>query len=254
MDIRLPGPGLKKALDFMLDVSALREPDAVARCVVEGLPRLVASEVTTLSICDLAAGTRRVVASPEDAISAEDRACFDRLIEDHPLVRFHSSHPEGGACRISDCISSAAFRRQAIFGEYYRRIGIDQVIAVPVVASRGLVMSYVLNRKGLDFSDRERDLLDALRPSLSNLYRFAALAAEAHPFADATALLTAREREVLGWVRKGKTDLQIAVIIGASVRTVQKHLENAYVKLGVENRTAAAMRLGQAPAPLKSLT
>ena len=33
------------------------------------------------------------------------------------------------------------------------------------------------------------------------------------------------------------------LIVGASVGTVQKHLENAYVKLGVENRTAAAMRL-----------
>ncbi len=54
--------------------------------------------------------------------------------------------------------------------------------------------------------------------------------------------LTPREEEVLRWVAAGKTDLQVAAILGASVRTVQKHLENAYVKLGVENRTAAAMR------------
>lgn len=37
--------------------------------------------------------------------------------------------------------------------------------------------------------------------------------------------------------------MQVAAILGASVRTVQKHLEHAYVKLGVENRTAAVMRL-----------
>jgi DNA-binding CsgD family transcriptional regulator len=54
--------------------------------------------------------------------------------------------------------------------------------------------------------------------------------------------LTPREEEVLRWVAAGKTDLQVAAILGTSVRTVQKHLENAYVKLGVENRTAAAMR------------
>jgi DNA-binding CsgD family transcriptional regulator len=240
--VRLPGVGLRKALDFMLDVTAAGEPEAVVRCAIEGLPRLVASEVTTLSVCDLAAGTRRVVSFPGDAIAAGDRATFDRLIHDHPLVRYHSSTPNGGARRISDCVSDAAFRRHAIFGEYYQRLGIDRVIAVPVVAGPGHVMSYVLNRKGLDFSDGERDLLDALRPALANLYRFAMLAGDLAFARPRATPLTPREEEVLRWVCAGKTDLQVAAILGASVRTVQKHLENVYVKLGVENRTAAAMR------------
>lgn len=54
--------------------------------------------------------------------------------------------------------------------------------------------------------------------------------------------LSPREREVLEWVAAGKTDAQAAAILGISVRTVQKHLENVYVKLGVEGRTAAVMR------------
>lgn len=242
MMVDLPGKDLKQALHFMLDVSALREPGAVVRCVVEGLPRLIASEVTTMSVCDLAAGTRKVVSFPGDAIAADDQACFNRLIHDHPLVKFHSTHPHGGARRVSDCVSQTAFRRQAIFGEYYRRLGIDQVMAVPVVAGPGLVMSYVLNRKGIDFSDGERDLLDAMRPALANLYRFAMLDAAAASARPPGTPLTRRETEVLRWVAAGKADLQIAAIVGASVRTVHKHLENAYVKLGVENRTAAAMR------------
>lgn len=59
----------------------------------------------------------------------------------------------------------------------------------------------------------------------------------------AVAPLSPREREVLDWVAAGKTDAQAAAILGISVRTVQKHLENAYVKLGVEGRTAAVMRV-----------
>jgi DNA-binding CsgD family transcriptional regulator len=55
------------------------------------------------------------------------------------------------------------------------------------------------------------------------------------------ALLTPREQEIVAWVAAGKTDAQIAAILGRSARTVQKHLEHVYVKLGVENRTAAAM-------------
>ena len=52
--------------------------------------------------------------------------------------------------------------------------------------------------------------------------------------------LTTREAEVLSWLSKGKTNRDIAQILGLSPRTVDKHLEQIYAKLGVENRTAAA--------------
>lgn len=52
--------------------------------------------------------------------------------------------------------------------------------------------------------------------------------------------LTQREAEVLFWVSKGKTNKDIGEIIGASPRTVNKHLEHVFEKLGVETRTAAA--------------
>ena len=52
--------------------------------------------------------------------------------------------------------------------------------------------------------------------------------------------LTRREAEVLVWVAEGKTDAEIGVILGVSARTVQKHVEHIFPKLGVETRTAAA--------------
>jgi len=52
--------------------------------------------------------------------------------------------------------------------------------------------------------------------------------------------LTARESEVLLWVARGKTNRDIAEILGMSPRTVNKHLEHIFEKLGVETRTAAA--------------
>ncbi|CAN5455267.1 response regulator transcription factor [soil metagenome] len=52
--------------------------------------------------------------------------------------------------------------------------------------------------------------------------------------------LTSREGEVLVWLSKGKSNRDIAQILGLSPRTVDKHLEQIYAKLGVENRTAAA--------------
>jgi CheY-like chemotaxis protein/DNA-binding CsgD family transcriptional regulator len=52
--------------------------------------------------------------------------------------------------------------------------------------------------------------------------------------------LTKRESEVLYWTIKGKTSRDIGDILGSSPRTVNKHLEHVFVKLGVETRTAAA--------------
>jgi len=51
--------------------------------------------------------------------------------------------------------------------------------------------------------------------------------------------LTAREAEVLLWISRGKPNRDIAEILGLSPRTVSKHLEQIFEKLGVENRTAA---------------
>ncbi|SAI69370.1 two component response regulator [Bordetella ansorpii] len=51
--------------------------------------------------------------------------------------------------------------------------------------------------------------------------------------------LTVREAEVLSWLAKGKTNRDISEILGMSPRTVNKHLEHIYVKLGVETRAAA---------------
>jgi DNA-binding CsgD family transcriptional regulator len=53
-------------------------------------------------------------------------------------------------------------------------------------------------------------------------------------------LVTEREAEVLLWIARGKSNRDIAEILSLSPRTVNKHLEQIYAKLGVENRTSAA--------------
>ncbi len=52
--------------------------------------------------------------------------------------------------------------------------------------------------------------------------------------------LTQRESEVLMWIARGKSNRDIADILSLSPRTVNKHLEQIYAKLGVENRASAA--------------
>jgi DNA-binding NarL/FixJ family response regulator len=63
--------------------------------------------------------------------------------------------------------------------------------------------------------------------------------------------LTPREAEVLYWVIQGKTNKDIGDILGTSPRTVNKHLEHVFEKLGVETRTAAAnMAMSRVGGPL----
>lgn len=89
------------------------------------------------------------------------------------------------------------------------------------------------------------DLLAAVRARL----RRAELTVQAAPKAPAGAAepgrleqlgLTPREAEVLFWVARGKTNDEIATVLGIGLTTVKKHLESTFAKLGVENRTSAA--------------
>jgi DNA-binding CsgD family transcriptional regulator len=228
--------------------------DEFARRGVECLPRLVRSELTTLSVCNLDNGHRSVVSDQAGALSPREIEAFDRYFFAHPLVCEHGRNPCAVTKRVSDLLPEAEFRRTPLYGDYYRSIRIDHVMAVPIYVDRRYLVSFVLNRSKRDFSDRDRAYLELIRPHLGDFYRLSVAASRAehapaprenaaysiaHPAAPA---LTARERDVLHWLAAGKTDRDIGAILNISPRTVHKHLQRIYEKLGVETRTAAVMR------------
>jgi len=329
--------------------------------VLDELAELLGSDLTTLSLCDLERGTRTVVGRPGEGISEPDRAAFNCHFREHPLVRFHATHIGGPTQRVTDCMSGRAFRQSPVFSDYYRRIGIAHVMALPLWIDDANVISIVFNRSGADFRDSERAMVDGLRNPLGALYRNIVVREDASVserslagivarngwhlvavdgdgvvemseaaasllrrfFADApggargavpapleawlrrrsrnwgldrlatgaysvrrdgstltvdfiadptrperghllmrqervdlaghelAALpLTARERDVLALVASGKTNIEIGLLLAISGRTVQKHLEHIFEKLGVETRTAAALRaIAAADAP-----
>jgi len=64
------------------------------------------------------------------------------------------------------------------------------------------------------------------------------------PAALLTLGLTPRQAEVAYWVAQGKTNPEIALILGASPRTIDKHMERILERLGVENRVALIVHTG----------
>jgi len=210
-------------------------PGNFARRGVASLSRLIGSELTTLSVCDLDSNHRSVVSDAPGAISCRQLEVFDHYFDAHPLVCAHGRKPGAVTKRISDLVPTDAFHETPLYNEYYRPIGIRHTMAVPIYIDQRLLVSFVFNRAGSAFGDRELQLAETVRPHLANLYRLAGAPVSGAP-------LTPREREVLDWVAAGKTSRDIAAILGASPRTIEKHLERIYDKLGVETRTAAAMR------------
>lgn len=102
----------------------------------------------------------------------------------------------------------------------------------------------------LALEERDRRVLDLLRP------HFLLACANAHRVSASQTVrgtplkefgLTPREYDVARWLAAGKTNAEIASILGASARTIEKHVERVLVKLGVENRTAAALLVASAP-------
>src|SRR5205814_6961682 len=80
-------------------------------------------------------------------------------------------------------------------------------------------------------------VLDTLQPHLVQLWRNAA-ARQGEP-TRSLAALTQREREILLWVARGKTNREIAAVLYLAPGTIRKHLDNVYDKLGVSNRAGA---------------
>ena len=234
---------LRGALDALhaIGEGCVRSDD-FARRGVECLPKLVASELTTLSVCNLDDGHRSVVSDRPGALSAREVALFDRHFHEHPLVREHGRNPGAVTRRIEDLLPEADFRRSSLYNDYYRVIRIDHVMAVPVHVDRKLLVSFVFNRSRFGFSQAERDSLELIRPHLGHLYRLCGALGRSGWAPAAAWQLTPREQDVLRWLSAGKTDRDIGEILGIGVRTVHKHLQRIYEKLGVETRTAAVAR------------
>jgi DNA-binding NarL/FixJ family response regulator len=127
-----------------------------------------------------------------------------------------------------------SFRSSGMYADVARVLGVDQMLAMAVTAG-GLHACVSLNRAGRDFTAADVDILTQLRPLLTR--RVALLSAI--PAAAGDPQLTERQREVLLLVAEGLTDTAIAHRLDCSPRTVDKHLEHVYRKLGVSCRAAA---------------
>jgi len=111
-----------------------------------------------------------------------------------------------------------------------------------VALGQELLATIAVGRLGGSFADRDRRTLAGLLPTL------ALAEAAVRRKGEVWAALAPREREILGYLRLGYTNAQIAIAIGTSVNTVRNQVASVLRKLGAANRAeAVALSLGHGP-------
>lgn len=125
------------------------------------------------------------------------------------------------------------------FGSLLDDIGIKDELLVPLPPLGGLDRRLLLwrTKDEPDFSEHEIAMLALVRPHLAELHTRRARELRGGPH------LTPRQWEVLRLVSTGAGNAQIARALAVSEATVRKHLENVFLRLGVQSRTEAVARV-----------
>jgi len=345
--LRLQSRELRATLEFLREVYVLRNLETFARYAISALPKVVASDHTSYNEVNPRTGRDHFLCEPTD-FYRNLIPTFERHMSEHPLIAHYTRTSDGRALKVSDFLTRDQFHRLALYNDFFRIVGVEHQMAFVLPAPPPLVVGVALNRGRRDFSERDRTILNLLRPHVVQAYENAEAAtrverelmlltqgeeesgrgvvllntsgkvcratsrarqwlAEYFESARGDALpetlwrwvrheqrllargddvppprrplvvereakrlqvrllsdrqgsllifderieptppaleplgLSRREAEVLSWIAHGKTNPEIATILGTRPRTVGKQLEHIYRKLGVENRTAAA--------------
>jgi DNA-binding CsgD family transcriptional regulator len=156
---------------------------------------------------------------------------------------------------MSDLVTRQQLHRLDLYRHVYRPLGVEYQIAFTLPSGADRILGVSLSRVHKDFTTHERDVLNAARPYLIQMYRNALLCSRLVAEADVgisprslEALgLTRRQAEVLVLITGGRSAAQAAAALGIATRTVHKHLEGSYRTLKVSSR-AEALRVASAAA------
>ena len=209
-----------------------------------------------ISLNDLSQDPQATVVLIEPAFPPAAHALYAKHAFENPLVARYQRTQDGRAYRFSDVAAPSELHATNLYREFYGPLGLEHQIAFTLPADdQDRLLALAISRCKADFSDDERDLLNDARPFLIQAYRnalecsrlLAELEVRSHgqplPLEDAGLLaelaardVTSRQSEVLAWLATGRSDRAIAAMLSVSERTVHKHVQLSFGKLGVHTR------------------
>jgi DNA-binding CsgD family transcriptional regulator len=236
-------------LELMGDVCGLLDIEELRHGLLDGLHRLLPSDYVSLN--DVGARPENIVSIIQPDAPPQMLEIWKRHAHENPLLRYYLRTLDGRAHRFSDVIPYAELHELALYRELYAPMGVEHQLAFTLPAGPDRVLAIALSRGGRDYSACERELANRARPFLIQAY-LNAIAYEAQcsllPREIAPALsevligagLTVREADVLALVALGRSNHHVGAELDISDRTVGKHLERSFRKLGVGDRSSAA--------------
>jgi DNA-binding CsgD family transcriptional regulator len=243
---------LEAILSFLADNAELDVDRAYPPALVGRLTELIPAAHVLYRENDLAGRRTPLMIDATGACEDGDDELY-WTVGPCPVTAYRTRTGDPSAVRVTDVVSWRAYRETATYREYFRPGGIDHMLDLALETGDGRQRSILFCRErgAPDFSGRDRVVLELLRPHLrarearADLRRrvLAATTDEPVELAGAGPALTPREREVVFLAGAGRTNADIAAELWISRATVKKHLENVYLKLGVNSRAAAASRV-----------
>ena len=171
-DIMLSERDYTALLEVVREVGEVTDPIEFGPVVVEQIGRAVASDVTTLNEVDPESGLIQFVLRPEAfAIPAGCTQALAELMGEHPMIEHTSRTGDGSARKISDFFTAAAWHASALYQRVYAPMGIEHQMSIALATPRPAVVGLALNRFTRDFSERDRDVLNRIRPHLAQSWR-----------------------------------------------------------------------------------
>jgi DNA-binding CsgD family transcriptional regulator len=240
MVARLTNTDLRGVLELLYDLGSQPAADPFPLPMLNRLGALVGAQKTGYGEFSFTEGGRSYVARyrlnnrTEPAWLAET---YKRWWHQDPIVcRIHARAVEPMAA--SDRVSMRTFHRLDYFQHVHRPFGTADCVRLFLPAPKTMSRFFWFDQEHWGLKQRERELLELLRPHLV-LWRRRWTA----PACPAAFELTAREQEVLQEASNGATNREIAEKLWISPHTVRTHLHHIFEKLNVRTRTEAAALL-----------
>lgn len=258
--------GLERTYERLtaLAVAALneREPDRLWPLLADALTGLCGGETLIYKLDDWSEGTGTLGISPAAAVELERLGDKETAVlrSGYPFARHYAAGPgrtpvTAGRLAGRDWAASATAR---VLGA---ALDVNQVLGLPLPGTVAPITGCLVYRSGGDFSDdhmrvaeRAQPLLAAVEQQRRLLEQWRRSAAEPAGRA-ADGVLTPRELTVLLLLTDALTADAMGRRLGISARTVHKHVENIYRKLGTRDRVSTvlrAQRLGLLATPERS--
>ncbi|MDP9279268.1 MAG: helix-turn-helix transcriptional regulator [Gemmatimonadota bacterium] len=239
--VRLADRDVRSALELVWDAAEYRGRDPFPHEFLERLAALIpADAIVGYHEVEARPPWRAVeaVEIPAEGVPAEFQEAAKPFCPEDPLQN-GMLRSERRVLKLSDCLTRREMRKLGLYQCVWKPLGIDDSLRVWFPAPAGRARTLYLERGKRDFSERDRSLLELLRPSLIKMVE----RADRHRQADVAGILTPRELEILRWIERGRTTREIAAVLVVSPHTVRKHIENILEKLSARTRSEAVARL-----------